>query len=163
MNSFFSKYYLDLQKRINKVQDIAWIEQDFGQDSNDKWRANVAFPAVLIDFASADYENIASGGGTATVTVSIRLLVSTFSQSYELAPDAVKEKALEYFELEQRLIDVLHGWQPRRGYTQPLMLTRTTSSNKNNLGIRIREMQFTTAFQEYEDNKNNNVKIVIIN
>ena len=148
MESYFADLYLDLQERIKtEVPEIEWIEQDFGQDAFDKWRPNVAFPAVLIDFTSADYENIASGGQTAEVVVSLRLLVAPFEQSHEDAPLEVRQGALEYFELEHKLVQSIHGWSPN--YTQPLMRRRISSNNRNDIGLRIRELQFTTAYQEY--------------
>jgi hypothetical protein len=150
MNSYFAELYLDIQERIKaEVTEIEWIEQDFGQDAYDKWRPNVAFPAVLIDFTNADYDNIAGEGQTADVTVTLRLLVAPFEQSYEDAPLEVKQGALEYFELEHKLVQAIHGWSPE--YTQPLIRKRIMSNNRNDIGLRIRELQFTTAYQEYEE------------
>ena len=150
MDSYFAELYLDIQERIkSEVTEIAWIEQDFGQDVYDKWRPNVAFPAVLIDFTNAEYDNIANEGQTAEVTVTLRLLVAPFEQSYEDAPLEVKQGALEYFELEHKLVRAIHGWSTE--YTQPLIRKRITSHNRNDIGLRIRELQFTTAYQEYEE------------
>ncbi len=121
MESAFSKIYLALQDRIiNECKDVKWVEQDFGQD-NHKERPNVAFPAVLIDFTDAKYDELGNGGQTCMLTVRLRLLLATFSQSYSVAPDEVREKALEYFETEKRLVDALHGWQPQDNVTgEPL-------------------------------------------
>lgn len=150
MDSYFAELYLDIQERIkSEVTEIEWIEQDFGQDAYDKWRPNVAFPAVLIDFTNAEYDNIANEGQTAEVTVTLRLLVAPFEQSYEDAPLEVKQGALEYFELEHKLVRAIHGWSTE--YTQPLIRKRITSHNRNDIGLRIRELQFTTAYQEYEE------------
>lgn len=150
MESYFASLYLDLQERIKtEVPEIKWIEQDFGQDVFDKWRPNVAFPAVLIDFPDASYENLSGSGQTATVAVTLRLMVAPFEQSYEDAPLTVRKGALEYFELEHKLIQAIHGWST--DYTQPLIRTRLSSNNRNDLGLRIRELQFTTAYQEYEE------------
>lgn len=163
MESYFADLYLDLQERIKtEVPEIKWIEQDFGQDVFDKWRPNVSFPAVLIDFPDATYENLSGSGQTATVAVTLRLLVAPFEQSYENAPLTVREGALEYFELENKLIQAIHGWAPSlpspqgegaggEVYSQPFIRTRLSSNNRNDLGLRIRELQFTTAYQEYEE------------
>lgn len=158
MTSYFSQLFLDIQERIkNEVPEIQWIEQDFGQDVYDKWRPNVSFPAVLVDFTSADYENISGGGQTAEVAVSLRLLVAPFEQSYEAAPIEVRKGALEYFDIEQKLVDALHGWEPMYVdgetnedvyYSQAFVRKRITSNNRNDIGLRIRELQFTTAYDE---------------
>ena len=149
MNSFFANFYLDLCERIRTaVPDVKWIEQDFGQDIFDKWRPNVAFPAVLVDFPSARYS--AEGGLSqfCEVSVSIRLLVAPFSQSYDAAPLKVKKEALQYFEIEQQLVEALHGWTPDDGYCQPMVRSSITSNNRNDIGLRIRNLSFTTAYEE---------------
>jgi hypothetical protein len=172
IESYFAALFLDLQARIkNQVPEIQWIEQDFGQDTYDKWRPNVVFPAVLIDFPDANYESIGGTGQIGDVTVSLRLLVAPFEQSYEDAPIEVRKGALEYFELEHKLVQALHGWMPDAEhseiytfdpsfdatfavsgeYTQPFVRTRISSNNRNDIGLRIRELQFTTAYQEYEE------------
>jgi len=149
LQSFFARYYLDICERIRvEVPEVEWIEQDFGQDVFDKWRPNVAFPAVLIDFPAASYE---AEGGTSQfgeVTLSVRLLVAPFTQSYDDAPIEVKEDALQYFELEQKLVNALHGWQPEDGYCQPLVRSSIQSNNRNDIGLRIRNLAFTTAYEE---------------
>ncbi|MDR2824856.1 MAG: hypothetical protein LBB41_06635 [Prevotellaceae bacterium] len=160
MNSYFSQLYLDILARIEGlIPDIKWIEQDFGQEANTKWRTAVAFPAALINFPSAQYEGMAMGGQTAVVSVSVRLICATFSQSYNAAPDEVKAAALAYFELEQQLVDALHGWQPGGDYTQPLMRTSAASDNNNNNGLRIRTLTFTTAYEEYLEDDDNYARI----
>lgn len=154
MESFFATYYLDLQNRIKTaVAGIRWIEQDYGQDSSSTWRPSIDFPAVLIDFPSADYEHIALGGTTVKVEVSVRLLVAVFSQSHDTAPNEIKNDAMQYFEIEHELTKALHGWQPDDGYAQPLMIERATTSNHNDKGIRVRILKFTTQYDERSDDK----------
>jgi len=149
MNSFFANFYLDLCERIRTaVPKIKWIEQDFGQDVFDKWRPNVAFPAVLIDFPSVQYSGEGGLSQFGEVSVSIRLLNNPFSQSYDAAPLEVKKEALQYFEIEQQLVDALHGWAPDKGYCQPLVRSSITSNNRNDIGLRIRNLSFTTAYEE---------------
>lgn len=150
MESLFSTLFLDIAKRINEeVEGINWIEQDFGQDTFDKWRPNVDFPAVLIDFPSTNFDDIAQYNQLGNTTISIRLLVAPFSQSYDDAPLEVKVEALKYFELENEVYKALHGWQPEEGYAQPLTRKSATSSNRNDIGLRIRTLTFTTMFEEY--------------
>lgn len=147
--SFFARYYLDICERIRtEVPEIEWIEQDFGQDVFDKWRPNVAFPAVLIDFPTVSYDAEATTSQFGEVTLSVRLLVAPFTQSYDDAPIEVKEDALQYFEIEQKLINALHGWQPEDEYCQPLIRSSIQSNNRNDIGLRIRNLAFTTAYEE---------------
>lgn len=147
--SFFSRCYLDICERIRtEVPEIEWIEQDLGQDAFDKWRPNVAFPAALIDFPATKYEAEAGLSQLAETKINIRLLVAPFSQSYDEAPIEVKQDALQYFEIEQKLINALHGWAPAEGYCQPLVREAIFSDNRNDLGLRIRSIAFTTCYEE---------------
>jgi len=146
--SFFARYYLDICERIRtEVPEIEWIEQDFGQDVFDKWRPNVAFPAVLIDFPTVNYDAESGLSQFGEVNLSVRLLVAPFTQSYDDAPIEVKEDALSYFELEQKLVSVLHGWVPEDEYCQPLIISSIQSNNRNDIGLRIRNLSFTTAYE----------------
>jgi hypothetical protein len=166
MESFFSKLYLDLQNRIKEaVPEIEWIEQDFGQDTLDEWRPNVVFPAVLIDFISTVYSEIGNINQSAEATISLRLLFAPFSQSYEDAPFEVREDALEFFELENKIVNALQGWFPDGGYCQPLLRRTAASFNNSRIALRVRNLQFATTFLEIfetPDMLEQTVKIKII-
>lgn len=147
MNSFFSKLYTDLLEHLQEaVPELKWIEQDLGQDQTDT-RPNVAFPAALIDFVGADYSDIGESGQIATVGVQIRLLVSTYAQSYAAAPSATREQALEYFEIEHKIVEALHGWMPDDGYCQPLVRRSVRTENRGDIGLRIRSITFDTMYE----------------
>lgn len=148
MNSYFSKLYLDLCDHITEqVPAVCWVEQDLGQDQTDV-RPNLAYPAVLIDFRGNSYSEIGGGGQCAESTVSIRLVCSTFSQSYKKAPDEVRQKALEYYEVERQLVDALHGYMPPAGYCTPLIRVSDATENRADIGLRIRTILFTTSFED---------------
>lgn len=147
MDSFFSKFYCDLLDRLqSEVPELKWIEQDFGQDQTDM-RPNVAFPAALIDFPAVVYSDIGELGQMATVSVQVRLLVSPYSQSYAAAPSDTREDALNYFELEHKVVEVLHGWYPTSGYCQPLVRRSASSQNRGDIGLRIRTVTFETEYE----------------
>ena len=136
MESFFAQMYLDIQERIKtEVPEIRWIEQDFGQEVYDQWRPNVDFPAALIDFPDATYEAQSGTGQFATTQIGIRLFFAPFCQSYEAAPVEVKQEALQYFEVEQKVVNALHGWEPAGGYCQKLIRERAASNNRNDITI----------------------------
>jgi hypothetical protein len=162
MDSFYAKLYTDLQERIkNTVEEIDWIEQDFGQDTLDEWRPNVSFPAVLIDFPQTNYSEIGGINQSATVIVSLRLLFAPFSQSYEDAPIEVIEDALQFFEIENKIVNALQGWAPSDNYCQPLLRRSAASNNNNRRGLRIRNLSFATAFLEiFEKPEKHNEPIV---
>lgn len=151
MDSFFSKIFLDLQTRISTaVPEIKWIEFDLGQEQSST-RPNIQFPAVLIDFPDASYTEMGNGSQFCNVRISLKLVEETFSQSYNVAPDNVKNKALQFLEREHKLVSVLHGWAPDGGYCQPLIRESVSGLNRGDIGLRIRTLTFTTAHEAYKE------------
>ncbi len=156
MESPFSKMFLALQDKINAaVPEIRFIEQNFAQYGFDDFRAKVAFPALLVDFSNTTYTALQGNIQLAETTINIVLLFEPFSQSYNLAPLAVKQKALAYFEIEQKVFKALQGFEAG-GICTPMVRINAKSQNKNDIGMRIRELDFTTEFEDYS--LNNDVK-----
>lgn len=150
MNSFFAKMYLDLQAEIAAhVTEIRFVEQNFGQYLQDDYRAKVSFPTALIDFTNTGYSGLQGDNQLANATINIVLLFAPYSQSYNLAPADVKEKALNYYEIEHKLCKVLQAW--KTDYCTQLVRTDAKSQNNNDIGLRIRELNFTTEFEDYSN------------
>ncbi len=150
MDSFFAKIYLDLQAEIAAhVTEIKFVEQNFGQYLQDDYRAKVSFPTALIDFTNTNYTAMQGENQLANATINIVLLFAPYSQSYNLAPADVKEKALNYYEIEHKLCKVLQAW--KTDFCTPLVRTDAKSQNNNDIGLRIRELNFTTEFEDYSN------------
>ena len=150
MNSFFAKCFLDLQEHIKKeVPEIRWTDQNFGQYGDPEFPAKVAFPAALIDFSNTAYSAIGGNDQLGNATINIVLLFNPFSQSYNLAPTQVKQKALEYYEVEHKLCKALQGWS--MDYFTPLARINAISQNRNEIGLRIRDLNFSTEFEDYNN------------
>jgi len=155
--SYFGKLFLDLSDLIKlKVPEVKWIDQDFGQLEQFEYRPAVSFPCVLIDFPMAVYSNLAERSQVAEITVQLRIGFSPFSQSNDKAPLEVREKALEYYQLEQKLFEAIHGFETE--YTQPLIRINAGTEQRlsasdvaDSIGLRVRVMNFSTQF---EDNSN---------
>lgn len=150
---FYKQFILDLQKRIKSyAPEWRFIDQNLGQWGNDTFNTSVAFPGILIDFPSTNYSDINSGSQLALTNIKLTLFWSTHSQSSSLAPAGVKDKALEYYEQENKLMALLQNWS--EDYFTPLTRTNATSRNQNELGLRIREIDFTTEHEEYLEDCN---------
>ncbi|KQT17411.1 hypothetical protein ASG31_08345 [Chryseobacterium sp. Leaf404] len=150
MDNFFANFLLDFQNRITeKVPEIKYIDQDLGQlgqDSEDE-RPPLVYPAILIDFPSTDYTNISGGAQVGAVQISIQLIFAPFSQSWQKAPQPVKEKALEYLAIEQKVHKALQNWEA--DYFQALVRTNIRSQNNNDIGLRVRNLNYTTQYEDY--------------
>jgi hypothetical protein len=113
MQNFFGQLYLDLSAYLKTaVPELRWIDQDFGQLERFRYRPEVSFPCALIDFVQATYSNQAELAQIGEVTINIRIGFAPFSQSHQAAPQDVKERALAYYNLEQRIFEAVQGWAP---------------------------------------------------
>lgn len=146
--TFYKQFILDLQEIIkNEVPEFRFVDQNLGQWGNDNFRASVSFPGILVDFPTTSYSELAGGSDLASTEIKLTLFWDVNSQSYNLAPLQVRNKALDYYELEQKLVTVLKSWVT--DYFTKLVRTTAVSRNQNELGLRIRELTFMSEHEEY--------------
>lgn len=147
MDSFYSQFILDLQAKFKaEMPVIKFIEQNLGQWADEKFTTSSFFPGMLIDFPDTTYSQLQGNDQLGTPNIEITLFFSTMSQSGSLSPNDVKQKALEYYDIEQKVVAILQGWH--MDYFQPLNRISARSRNKNELGLRIRELMFSSEFEE---------------
>ena len=147
MNSPFANLFLYLQEQIkNNVSEIVFIEQNLGQLGSEEPRKMLAFPAVLIDFSQTSYDALSGNNQLAMPTISVILVFDNYSQTNSLAPSDVRQTGLNYLEIEQKIVMALHGWQT--DYCTPLTRTMAKSFNQNEIGLRVRELTFTSEFED---------------
>ncbi len=150
MDYFFSQILIDLYKRIStEVPEIEFIDQDLGQlgQRGKDGRPPLAYPAVLIDFPNTDYSELSSTAQLGNCPITFQLVFDTYAQTWHEAPKEVIMKGLEYLNIEQRLHNCLNGWH--LDYFQPLIKTSVRSQNNNDIGLRVRQLTFTTEYEDY--------------
>ena len=151
MDYFFSQIILDLQERIKtEIPEFKYIDQDIGQlgqIGNDDDKPPLAYPALLIDFPETSYSNMSAGAQLGTVPVSFQLIFSPYSQTWHQSPAEVRQKGLEYLDIEQKLFNALQNWS--LDYFSPMIRTSVKSQNNNDVGLRVRTMIFTTEYEDY--------------
>lgn len=146
MTNYFGELFLQLQTKIKATcPEIRWIDQDFGQLEEFEIRPEVSFPCVLIDFSEANYEEIATLAQIGNITISFRLGFAPFSHSSNITPLDVKQKALDYYRLEQKLYECLQGFETE--FSQGLIRTRAYSEKRQD-ALRVRVLQFTTSYED---------------
>lgn len=147
MSSFQKQFILDVQARMKaKVSVIKFIDQNLGQWGESNFAASVGLAGMLIDFPDTDYSQIQGNDQLGSVNIKISLFFTTHSQSYNLAPEGTRAKALDYYDIEQKVVAALQGWHC--DYFTPLNRTKAISRNQNELNLRIRELTFTSEFEE---------------
>jgi hypothetical protein len=157
--NLLGQLFIDISNRLKeRVPELKWIDQDFGQLERYKYRAPVSFPAALIDFAQATYEEVSQLEQITDLVITVRLAFAPWSQSYQDAPLDVKEKALEFYKIEQKVYAALHGWSPlppaawggTENYTQPFRRMSAASEQRegDEEGLRVRVVTFTTQIND---------------
>lgn len=145
LQSPFSKLLQQIKNRIiDQVPEIRYINQELGQ--LEEARPPVTYPCVLIDMD--EFEFTEAGNEPKQMAdgfVVIRLALPSYSSSSNLAPDAVFEKAMDYYELEYKMYSALHNWAPT-GFSR--MLRKKTSTEKREDNKRVRVMPFAINFED---------------
>lgn len=150
LESWFSQVLVKLQERIKeKVPEIRYIDQDLGQLEWYEIRPAVSFPCVLIDFNNTAYDQMQLDQQQGNASFTLRLAFPQYSSSNSLTPDSVKEKALKYYEIENRLYKAIQGYDAD-GLMQPCTRTNTASERREEDNFRVRVMTFTTIFFDDE-------------
>ncbi len=139
---------------MDTVPEIKYIDFDLGQLDYYETRPMVSFPCVLIDFTNAEFTNEGQHVQWANIVIHFKIGFSPFSSATSFSPDISKEKALEFFEIENKLYTQLQGWKPTMEVSgneveicQELIRT-SASTEKRNDPFRIRLMRMVTAGED---------------
>lgn len=148
MSSIYSRFMEDVSEYIAETMpEIAWIDLYSGQEQTNL-RPALAYPAVLIDFDRTEYSMAGGANQFAECQISFRLIFDNYASSAQKTPSETRATALRIYEVEKKLVDILHNWQPDGGYMQPLVRVSAASQNRNDIGLKIRILSFTTAWNE---------------
>ncbi|MFT3750951.1 MAG: hypothetical protein QM768_21740 [Agriterribacter sp.] len=144
--AYYSQFYPELIERIAfVVPELRWIDQDYSQLEHYNERPAVQFPCALIDFVNTTFDQLSQLVVTGSSLIQIRLAFAPFSQSSNTAPQMVLQKALNYYNYEEKLFQGLHGWMPKSGICQPLSIVSQATERRDD-NIRVRLNTFSTAF-----------------
>lgn len=153
VQSFESLMYLAIRAKLKTdVPDVKWIDQDLGQLD---WyapgtRPMVQWPCVMVDFLEADADDLPENYQTLNCNIQLRLGFAPFSSANSVSPDISTEKALQYYEIEQKIYAALQGWTPTINdieLAQPLS-RRKKRTEKREDPFRVRTFIFTTSYQD---------------
>lgn len=143
---FLGLYQAIVSRLKLKVPEVRWIDLDMGQLENYGDRPAVSWPCVLIDFPGIQYEDASEALQFAQGAVVLRLAFPPFSPSNGSVPTLVQEKALKYFEIEDKIFKALHGWKPAEyGY---MMRTSASTEAREGDTIRVRVLSYGISFED---------------
>ena len=148
MNSLFAQLFLQLQAHITaKVPEIRWIDQDLGQLEWYEMRPAVSWPCCLIDFNQTSFDQMQQGKQQGNITFTLRLGFENYSASASTAPQAVKEKSLQYYELEQKLYEAVQGFDAG-GLMQDCTRINSATEKREGDNFRVRVLTFTSLVDD---------------
>jgi hypothetical protein len=148
MKSLFSQLFLALQAHIKaNVPSIRWIDQDLGQLESYEIRPAVSWPCVLIDFNHTSFEQMQQNRQLGNITFTLRLGFDSYSQSASIAPQEVREKALEYYELEQELYEAVQGFDGG-GLMQDCTRINIATERRDGDNFRVRVLTFSSMTED---------------
>lgn len=145
--NYFSILLTDLMDYLaTNVPDLKWIDYDMGQLENYDTKPSVEWPCALISFPATSYTELSGLAQMGNPTIMIRLGFAPFSQSYQAAPSFVRDKALYYFEIEQKIFNALQGYNTE--YTQDFIRLSADDEMRTDK-FKVRVLTFATNYEDY--------------
>lgn len=142
-----SELFKAVLERIKlKAPEVRYIAQDVGQLEDYEVRPPVSWPCALLDIDELKYSDL--GNHTTQMGegfINIRLGLVQYTKSSNLTPDAWMAKALDYYEVEQKVFKALHGWAPT-GWGK--LLRRASATEKREDSIRVVVMRFAISYKD---------------
>ncbi|MRJ09439.1 hypothetical protein EDL99_11320 [Ornithobacterium rhinotracheale] len=117
----------NLQARLSEVEELKYIDEDWGQLDYYSPNMPVQWPCCLIDIAQADYSNMGKDFGKKprdrqNVSLSVELTLANLkltNTSFQ-APKGQKNNAWQIFEWAEKIHQKLHGFSPMENASKML-------------------------------------------
>ena len=146
--NLFGDIFLILQNRIKtEVPEIRYIEQDLGQLEVYEDRPAVSWPCVLLDFQVSEYRDQLLNVQDGDLVITVRIGHNPYSHSHNLAALEVREKALHYYELENKVYKALQGFE-HEDFFNPLS-RKNAATEKRDDPFRVRVLTFDCGIEDY--------------
>lgn len=140
--SLLANIFRAIQTRIASLADFNYVDQDLGQLEIAE-KPPFTLPAVLIDLSDIQYSDEANVIQLGECTLSVRLCVAAYNPSFQQIEGDRKDEALKYYDTEQTLNTLLHGWCVN-GLTGSFSRTQSyTERREDNLRVRCLKYKFT--------------------
>jgi hypothetical protein len=141
-----------LERLKAKVPELRFIDQDMGQLENyaEGFRPPVAWPCALLDADDFNYSDTTANLQEGDGFVQIRIGVLQWSPTNNLANDSVRLAGLEFWNLEQKVHEALHGWKDE-GFSS--LLRRSARLEKRNDNIRVLVCRYSVSISDQTTKK----------
>jgi len=154
MTSLFGNLFLAIQERLQTIPRLSFIDHEYGQleyYDRENGKPPVTFPCVLIDIDQATFTDNSDNGQLGNCIVILRLGFPPYSATSQNTPQAYKEKALEFYEIETDIHNALQGWCPGDEYN--VLDRKSAMTERREDFIRVRQIRYSTGFDDYTTSK----------
>jgi hypothetical protein len=135
-----------IERLTNDVPELRFIGQDIGQLEHYEIRPPVTFPCLLIDLEGVNFTDTGNHNSQlAEGVVSFRLGLIKYTDINNITPAQYRVSAYSYYELEDKLSSVLHGWAPL-GFNR--LLRRSWSTERREDDLRVRASRFEISYTD---------------
>ncbi len=101
--------YLKLIELLTEIPELKYIDLNFGQLQEEK--PPLIYPAVLIKIDASVTDDVQDFFQIMTGNFELTLCVKMLNESNAAAPEDVREKALQYFDISEKIYKKLQGYQ----------------------------------------------------
>lgn len=138
-------YNLLADRLQTKVPELKWIDFDNGQLDFFEYRANVDFPAVLINLRYPVTNTIGTDGvQECLVEVELRAVFNLYDETNIAAPLEVRERALAIYDTLDLIQQALQNW--RNDGTCGVFERKSLTPEKRNDGTKVFSIVYNTTY-----------------
>lgn len=131
-----------------EVPGLKWYDKQRGQVAHLTKELGIPFPAVLISFPDADFEQLGGGAQKGMTTVRITTLFENFADTFYGSPN--QDVALKYFHFNDLIFETLNGFSG--SCFSSLVRVRETEDEDHDFLI-ITTIDFATEITEQGRNR----------
>lgn len=135
--------YLAVADRLAEIEDLKWIDMDFGQLDDFNVRPSVAFPCALISIDITNAIELGQKKQKCQIVINVKLGFSYTGETSQRTAAYHRQKALAYYHTVREVYTKLQG--QRIESTTPLRRTQQIETARPDR-IKITEMPFSTEF-----------------
>lgn len=129
-----------------EVPELKWIDWDEGQlNVSVDQRPALAFPCCLIDIQYTDCRDTNETEQIVSASIVLKLAFMKSGETNNKAPQLVRSRALEVFNVIDKVHDKLQGWTGDELFSP---MSRKRANGQNRGGIKIYTVTYSTTFRE---------------
>lgn len=137
----FEKIITKIETDVTSVRfiDLDWNQLDFENPP-------ITYPCVLIDFPDTQFAQM-QGYQEGTAIVRLKIIYRSFTATSNITPDANREAALAFFELEQDIYEAFQAWYASGDLVNAAIRQNATTEKRDD-GLRVRVLEFQCTFKD---------------